>query len=149
MLRQLLLFLHLLSVIAWLGGMFFAYFCLRPAAAETLDPPRRLPLWVATFSRFLPAMAVAVLVILGTGLAMLLQVGMKQAPVGWHVMLGLGLVMSAVFAHVYAALFPRLRARSAASDWPGAAKALDGIRRLVALNLVLGVLVVAAAVSAR
>ena len=36
MLRQLLLLLHLLSAIAWLGGMFFAYYCLRPAAAEVL-----------------------------------------------------------------------------------------------------------------
>ena len=52
MLRQILLFVHLLGAIAWVGGMFFAYFCLRPAAMEVLDPPRRLPLWSATFARF-------------------------------------------------------------------------------------------------
>lgn len=149
MLRQGLLFVHLLCAIAWLGGMFFAYFCQRPAAAEVLEPPQRLPLWVATFARFLPSMGVAVLLLLASGLAMLLQVGMGSAPPGWHVMLALGLAMAAVFAYVYAVLFPSLRAHCAALAWPAAGQTLNRIRRLVGLNLVLGVLVVMAAVSAR
>jgi uncharacterized membrane protein len=149
MLGQLLILLHLLGAIAWLGGMFFAYFCLRPAAVEVLEPPRRLPLWSATFARFLPYTAVAVLFILATGLTMLVQAGFRQAPIGWHAMLALGLVMAAVFAYVYLALFPKLRDGCATSDWPAAAQALNGIRRLVALNLVLGICTVVAAISAR
>lgn len=149
MFRQALIFLHLLAAISWLGGMFFAYFCLRPAAAEVLQPPQRLPLWAATFARFLPAMAVAVLVLIASGLVMLLQVGFRQAPVGLHLMFALGLVMAAVFAHVWLRLFPRLRAHCAASAWPAAGQVLNRIRQLVAFNLALGVLVVAAAASAR
>ena len=149
MLRQLLILLHLLSAIAWLGGMFFAYFCLRPAAVEVLEPPKRLPLWVATFARFLPYMSVAVAVLLASGFSLLLAVGFRHAPIGWHVMMTLGLIMAAVFGYVYAVLYPRLRTHCSASAWPAAAQALNGIRQLVALNLVLGVCVVAAAVSAR
>ena len=149
MLRQLLLLLHLLGAIAWLGGMFFAYFCLRPAAAEVLNPPERLPLWSATFSRFLPYMAGAVVVILATGLSMLLSVGFSAAPVGWHVMFALGLVMAAVFGYIYFSLFPKLQSHCKAQAWPNAARALNRIRQLVAVNLVLGFLVVLAAVSAR
>lgn len=149
MLRQLLLFLHLTSAMAWMGGMFFAYFCLRPAAAELLEPPRRLPLWVAALGRFLPYTAAAVAILLLTGLAMLLQTGFRQAPVGWHLMLTLGLLMSAMFAYVYLALYPRLRDSCAASAWPAAAQALNRIRGLVAINLVLGLCTVAAAVVAR
>lgn len=149
MLRQTFLFVHLVSAITWLGGMFFAYFCLRPAAVETLKPPERLPLWTATFARFLPLMAVAVVLILATGLGMLLPVGMKSAPLGWHVMFGLGLVMAGVFGYVYLGLFPKLRAHCAASAWPAAGEALGRIRQLVALNLALGTVVVVAAVSAR
>lgn len=149
MLRQLLLLLHLLGAIAWLGGMFFAYFCLRPAAADVLKPPERLALWSATFSRFLPAMAVAVVALLATGLAMLLEVGFAAAPAGWHIMFALGLVMAAVFGHIYVSLFPALRAHCQAQAWPEAAQALNRIRQRVALNLVLGALVVLAAVSAR
>lgn len=149
MLRQALLLLHLLCAITWLGGMFFAYFCLRPAAAQVLPPPQRLPLWVATFSRFLPLMAGAVLLLLASGAAMLAQSGPRLAPTGWLVMMGLGGVMALVFAWVLLVLFPRLRARSAAQDWPAAAAVLNRIRQAVALNLALGLVVLGAAVSAR
>lgn len=149
MLRQALVLVHLLGAILWIGGMFFAYVCLRPAAAEVLDPPQRLPLWAATFARFLPAAGVAVLVLLASGVAMLAQTGFAQAPIGWYLMLALGLLMSAVFAHVYVVLYPKLRSACAAAAWPLAAQALNGIRRLVALNLVLGIVTVVAAISAR
>jgi uncharacterized membrane protein len=147
--RQPLIFLHLLGAMAWIGGMFFAYFCLRPAAGEVLQPPQRLPLWTAAFSRFLPYTAVAVAVLLATGFTLLAQTGFSQAPPGWHAMLALGLVMTAIFAWVYGVLFPALRRDCAAAAWPAAAQTLNRIRRLVALNLVLGVCTVAAAMTAR
>lgn len=149
MLRQTLLLVHLLSAIVWLGGMAFAYFCLRPSAAAVLPPPQRLPLWLATLTRFLRCVGVAVVLLLASGLTMLLQAGMRAAPLGWHVMFALGVAMAAVYALAHARWLPRLRARCAAADWPAAARALDAIRRLVALNLVLGAAVVLAAVSAR
>lgn len=148
-LRQLLLFVHLLAAMAWVGGMFFAYFCLRPAAAETLDPPKRLPLWAATFERFLRITAVAVVALLGSGLLMMQATGFGQAPPGWHVMMTLGLVMSVVFVVLYALHYPRFRRHCAASEWPAAAGVLNTMRRLVAVNLVLAVCTVAAAVFAR
>ena len=149
MLRQILLLVHLLGAIAWVGGMFFAYFCLRPAAVEVLDPPRRLPLWSATFARFLPYTAIAVVVMLASGLAMLLQTGLRLAPIGWHIMLTLGVVMTVIFGYVYGVLYPRLRDRCHAADWAAAAQALNRIRQLVAVNLLIGVCTVVAAISAR
>ena len=149
MIRQLLILLHLLGTFAWIGGMFFAHFCLRPAAVEVLDPPQRLPLMAAALSRFLRYAAIAVLVILASGGVMFARTGVGQAPVGWHVMAALGTVMAAVFAHIYLVLFPRLRTSVAAAAWPQAAQALDSIRRLVVLNLALGICTVVAAISAR
>jgi uncharacterized membrane protein len=134
---------------AWIGGMFFAYFCLRPAAAEVLEPPKRLPLWLATLARFLGYMSVAVFLVLTTGISMLLSVGVRAAPRGWHVMFGLGLVMALVYAYIHLGLLPKFRAHCAASTWPAAAQVLNSIRRLVAFNLTLGVVTVVAAVSAR
>ncbi|WP_157269680.1 CopD family protein [Azohydromonas aeria] len=147
--RQLLINLHLLAVILWLGGMFFAYFCLRPAAAQVLEPPQRLPLWSAVFSRFLPMVAAAVIVILVTGSSMMVQTGFRNAPPGWHVMAALGSVMAVIFAWIYLLLFPRLRRHCAASSWPEAARTLNAIRQLVGVNLALGVATVVAALSAR
>lgn len=147
--RSVLLLLHLLAAMAWVGGMFFAHFCLRPAAVHTLGPPQRLPLMAAALTRFLRAMAAAVPLVLLTGLAMLAQTGMAHAPWGWHAMLAIGLVMAVIYAFIHGRLLPHLRQHCAASAWPLAGQTLDRIRRLVMLNLALGVLTVAAAVLGR
>jgi len=148
-LHSALVALHVLSAIVWVGGMFFAHFCLRPAAAETLEPPKRLPLMEATLRRFFAYVAAAVAVLLSTGFLLLAQVGFKAAPMGWHVMFGLGIVMALVFVYIWRVQFARFRAHCAASAWPAAGQVLNGIRLLVSVNLVLGVCTVVAAVTAR
>ena len=148
MVRQFLLFLHLSGVIVWVGGMSFAYFCLRPAAGALLEPPRRLALWVAVFEPFFRIVAGAVAVILASGFAMFADAA-APVPRGWYFMMSFGVAMAVVFGYVYGALYPRLRAHCAASAWPQAAAVLDAIRQLVAANLVLAALAVAGAVSAR
>lgn len=149
MLRQFLIFLHLSGVIVWVGGMVFAYFCLRPAAARVLEPQQRLPLWAATFGLFFRFVGIAIGFIFLSGFAMLFQTGFAFAPIGWYVMLALGFAMAGVFGHIDRKLYPVLRRHCDASDWTAAAAALNGIRRMVALNLVLAVCTVAAALSAR
>lgn len=145
MFRDLLIFLHLAGVVVWVGGMFFAHFCLRPAALRLLEPPQRLPLWAATLGAFLRYTAVAVVLILLSGFALFLGTGFRQAPIGWHVMMGIGLVMAGIFAWVYGVLYPRLRRHAEAGAWPEAGAALNGIRRLVTANLVLALATIAAA----
>ena len=149
MLRQILILLHLSSAIVWVGGMFFAYFCLRPAAAGLLEPPARLTLWVATFDRFFRYTAYAVAIILASGIAMFLQTGGQRAPLGWHVMAALGLAMTLVFAYVYGVLYPKLKQHCDGAAWPAAAAVLNRIRRLVGINLVLAACTVAAAALSR
>jgi len=58
--------IHLLGVIAWVGGMFFMVACLRPAAGA-LDPPQRVSLMRAAIGRFLDVAGVAALLVLATG----------------------------------------------------------------------------------
>ena len=41
---------HILGAVVWVGGMFAAYMCLRPAAGP-LEPPARLKLWRAGVSQ--------------------------------------------------------------------------------------------------
>jgi hypothetical protein len=71
---------------------------------------------------------------------------MALAPKGWHVMLGLGFVMFAVFGHLYFVPFRRLERSTLVADWPRAAKQLATIHRLVLTNFALGWLAVAAVV---
>jgi uncharacterized membrane protein len=141
--------LHIAGVLVWVGGMFFAWMCLRPVAAQQLEPPARLRLWAAVFARFFPWVWVAVAAILASGLWTLLQVGMRQAPLYWHLMLTLGLVMSGIFVYVVAVPYARLRAAVAAQNWPAGGQALGRIRQLVGLNLLLGFATVAVATLGR
>jgi uncharacterized membrane protein len=87
-------------------------------------------------------LSIAALLITGTG--MLMAVGMKAAPIGWHVMLGIGLLMFALFGHVYFGPFKRLKLAVAASDWPEAGRRLGQIQAIVKTNFVLGWLAIAA-----
>lgn len=141
----LLLLLHLSGVIVWVGGMFFALFCLRPAVAAQLPPPQRLPLLAAVLGRFFAAVAVSVVLVLGSGFACLALAGFGQAPLYWHLMAGGGLLMAVIFAVVRFRHYPRLTAGVAAGDWPAAGAAMEGIRRLVVVNLLLGAATVAVA----
>lgn len=144
-----LVFVHIASVVVWVGGMFFAYFCLRPVAGAQLQPPQRLPLWSAVFQRFFPWVWIAVALILASGLTMILQVGFGAAPLHWHLMLAVGLVMMLVFLHVYFAPFRRLQREVAGQRWQAAGAALNQIRQLVALNLGLGFVTIAIATLGR
>ncbi len=75
---------------------------------------------------------------------MLLSVGMKAAPIGWHLMFGIGLLMFALFGHVYFGPFKRLKLAVTASDWPEAGRRLGQIQAIVKTNFVLGWLAIAA-----
>lgn len=136
-------FLHVLAAIAWLGGISFMLFALRPAAAA-LPPPQRLALMAQTLQRFFRLVWVTLLVLLLTGVAMLLGVGMKNAPAGWHAMLGIGLVMFALFGHLYFGPFRRLKLAVSAADWPEGGRRAGQIATLATVNLALGVLAIAA-----
>jgi uncharacterized membrane protein len=137
--------LHLLAAMLWIGGMAFALFALRPAAVETLQPPQRLPLMSASLGRFFRLVMIAVLILLGTGLHMLFAAGgFATARPGVHVMFSGGIVMMLIFGYAAHMCAPKMRRHVAAAEWPLAAVQLDRIRKLVMVNLVLGVLIVMA-----
>ena len=144
--HALMKFLHLVAAIAWLGGVSFMLFALRPAATALLAPPQRLPLIAQVLRRFFVLVWLAVGILLLTGLAMLLQVGMKNAPLGWHLMLGCGLLMFALFGHLYFGPFRRLKLAVAASDWPEGGRRTGQIATLAMVNLALGALAIAAVI---
>ena len=143
--------LHALAAMIWVGGMFFAYMALRPVAATLLEPPLRLPLWAQTFARFFPWVWAAVITLPAAGYLLVgrLYGGLAGAPVHVHLMQGLGWVMIALFAYVYFLPYRRLQAAVAAADWPAGGAALARIRRIVGINLILGLIVVAVATGGR
>lgn len=150
MLYALLKTIHLLSLMAWVGGMFFTLYCLRPAL-PLLEGPLRLRLMQDVLRRFFAVVGVAIVAVLVSG-AWMIASQMRAAatagvafnmPLDWHAMVVLGLVMVLVFGHIRFVLYRRLQRAVAALAWADGAAALGQIRRWVTLNLVLGVVIVA------
>ncbi|MFL9815157.1 CopD family protein [Stutzerimonas sp. VN223-3] len=142
--------LHVLAAVVWVGGMFFAWMVLRPAAVSELQAPERLKLWAEVFRRFFiwVWVTIAVLPISGIGMWHMRFDGLAAAPRYVHIMAGLFLVMLALFLRIQLLQLPELKRAVAAQNWPEGGAALGRIRKLVGINLLLGLLVVALA-SAR
>jgi len=149
MLYALLKLLHLGSVVVWIGGMFFAHFCMRPAAMN-LPPPVRVPFMADALGRFFAIVLWLSLAAVGSGVAMVMRVAQTTRQTGapfhmtldWMAMSVLGLVMLAIFGHIRFVLYKRLQRAVAAQDWPAGGAALGVIRSWVMVNLVIGTLIV-------
>lgn len=150
MLYPILKTLHLLGVIVWLGGMVFGHFFLRPAAAA-LEPAVRVRFMHNVLGRFFNAVLVIVVLVLASGTWLIGQVARQVVqsgahftmPVEWMVMAGLGGAMALIFGFIRWVPYRRLGRAVAAANWADGAAALGQIRTWVAVNLVLGVVIVA------
>jgi uncharacterized membrane protein len=134
---------HVLCAVLWVGGMFFAYVVLRPSLS-VLEPIQRIALHTQVFRRFFLVVWHAMPLILITGFAVLFGFRGGLTAVGWnvHVMMLLGLIMSAIFLVIVFGPYARFRR---ATDRNRAAAAIESIRKLIAINLVLGIITIVVA----
>ena len=138
--------LHLIAGIVWLGGMTFMLFALRPAALATLEAQSRAQLMGQVWRRFFTLVLAAIVVLFATGThlytqtfrAARLATGEGSVPLGWNVMLVLGLSMMLIFGHIYFAGFKKYKRAVAAGEWPLAAKAAGLIHTMTVINFSLG-----------
>jgi uncharacterized membrane protein len=139
MIADLLLVLHVLGAVLWVGGMFFALAVLRPSIA-VIPVDARLELHRQVFQRFFRVIWHVMPVMLVTGFAMVFLVygGFSSAPWNINVMALLGLAMSAIFLGLYFGPWAAFRRN-------GEPALIDRIRRLVQVNLALGLVVVVVA----
>ena len=142
--------IHALTAVIWIGGMFFAYMVLRPAAGA-LEPSQRLQLWDGCFERFFKWVWVAIVVLPASGYWIIFGVwgGLQGAGMHVHAMQTIGIVMILIFLYLYFAPYRRFRDAVAASDWPTAGTHLNRIRQLEGTNLILGLIIVVAGVTGR
>jgi uncharacterized membrane protein len=147
---SLLLILHALSAVVWVGGMFFARLVLGPAAGS-LEPGPRLTLWSHVLDRFFTWVIAAIILLLLTGYALVFSVygGFRGVGLHVHLMQGIGILMMLLFLHLYFAPWRRFQAAVARQDWAEGGLQLRQIRMIVTINLVLGIIVVAIGSSGR
>ncbi len=150
-LKAVSLTLHILSAVIWVGGMFFAYMILRPVAGQQFEPPQRLTLWVAVFKKFFPIVWLSVILLPLTGYNLIFSNwgDFSATPLYIHIMNGLGIIMILIYMHVFFAPYKRLSQAVAAEDWPTGGKKLNQIRKLIAINLSIGLVVISLAALGR
>jgi uncharacterized membrane protein len=131
--------LHLLFAVLWVGGLFFAYVVLRPSMVA-IEPPQRMLLHTRVFKKFFLVVWHAMPLIIITGFAMLgLRWDIATLPWQINAMMGLGLLMAAVFLAIFFGPYRQFRRTT---DRNRMASSLDTIRKLVGVNLILGLLTV-------
>jgi len=142
--------LHALAAAIWVGGMFLVYVCLRPVVHD-MDPQPRLKLMAGVFGKFFPWVMMSVVILLATGYYLLMVTfgGFAGAGVHIHIMHLIGLIMFALFLHLYFAPWRRMRAAVAQEDWTKAGAQVNTIRIIVLVNLSLGLATVAIGSSGR
>lgn len=127
--------LHLLCAVLWVGGMFFAYVVLRPSMAA-IDAPQRMLLHTRVFKKFFLVIWHAMPVAIISGFAMIgLRWNMAAAPWQINAMMGLGVLMGVVFLAIFFGPYRQFRRTT---DRNRMTSSLDSIRKLIGVNLVLG-----------
>lgn len=144
------LFIHLLCAAFWVGGMATMHFAVRPSAVATLEPPLRLRMMAATLRRFFVGVDASVTLLFATGVAMILAGGGFRG-LHWRIeaMMSIAIVMLAIYVYIRASVFGAMRRAVDESAWPAAAARLNTVRKLVTVNLVLGVIVFGVATIGR
>ena len=94
--------------------------------------------------RFFLWVWLAVVVILLSGGYLLGHAGAQAAPLGWHLMAGIGTLMCLIFGHIFFSPYRRLQAAVAAANWPEGGRRANQIALLVTVNFWFGWLAIAA-----
>jgi uncharacterized membrane protein len=132
---------HLLSVIIWVGGMFFAHMVLRGAISKALEPEFRLPLMLKVFDAFFPWVWISMILILASGYWMLFFVYETETTFWLSFMSVAGTLMAAIFVFIYAIPYHQFSTALQSQDMPRAVASITLIRQLILTNLVLGLLI--------
>lgn len=130
--------LHLLGVIVWVGGMFFAHMVLRVALNRMLEPHERLQLMLKVFDGFFPWVWVSVILILASGYWMLFVQYQTETTTWLSFMSMVGTLMAAIFVFIYAIPYHQLSTSLKTKDMVKAVASISLIRQLILTNLILG-----------
>lgn len=137
----LVLAIHILAVIVWLGGMFFLTVVL-DTGASLPDRSAALSSWERALSRFLPWGLLSLGMILATGVTLVFSVfgGYAHIPNIHRVNMLIGIPAIALFVYLCVLPWRRLRRAAFVHDTATVEKTMGQAKILLAIILTLGLL---------
>lgn len=138
MVTGLVLAIHILAVIIWLGGLFFLVVVLGPSA-KSLDAAAASSFWYGTLSRSLAWgwLSLALIVVTGVAMVFLVFGGYGYIPNIHRVNMAIGIPAIALYGYVYLVPWRQFSRAVRSNDRVVAAKKLRQVRTLLATILVL------------
>lgn len=142
--RGVLVSLHVIAAVIWVGGIFFMQVIMRKVTSD-LEGPQRQAIMSKVFTFFFQWVWVAVITILVTGFGIIFGVYGGFGGMPWesfkrvHLMTALGLIMSLVFTYIYFLPYRSLMKARAEGDMKKAAGQVTYIRTFGSVQLVLGI----------
>ena len=135
----LVLAIHTVAAVVWVGGMFFAVTTLHPALGS-LPLEARLTLQKRVLERFFHWVAISIVTLLATGYGVVFfgYQGFATAGLHIHIMQATGLTMVLLFILMWSMPWQEFRHAINAGQTEAAAKALARIRLIMRVNLGFG-----------
>ncbi len=136
--------IHSLSAVVWIGGIFFILFIALPAAKQTLEQPGKF--MSAASKRFVPIANIGILLVILSGIVMSILLGKFPNTVLWTQTLFIKIMIASIMAgiHFYRGLIltpkiTRLTSEGGSSEQIGKLQGLS--LNLVKTNFTMGIIV--------
>lgn len=147
----LIVFLHIISAIIWVGGMIVIRFAVHYSMQEIEDPKIKLGRTLENLRRFFNMVIPSIALLLITAIIMILALGFKGTPLYNYVILKeiIWTVMTIIFVAIY---IKRNKAQKAFNngEFPVAKKHLEPLAKyLIPTNIVLGLIAVILGITLR
>lgn len=147
----LIIFLHVLSAIIWIGGMIVIRFGVHYSMQKIEEPKQRLGRTLENLQRFFNMVIVSIVLLLLTAIIMILAIDFKQTSLYSIVILkeAIWIVMTLIFAFIY---LKRQKAQKAFDngDFLNAKNHLEPLAKyLIPINIILGLFAVLFGITLR
>lgn len=140
---RIILFIHVLFAVTWIGGMVAIRFALHPSLAVIDSGQKRLELTIATLNKFFLMVSTAIVFIGITGIIMMLGIGFKSVPTLYltvHIKSQIWMLMAVVYGIIYFK-FTKAKKMFELGDLDGAKQKLAPLAKwLIPINIFLGLI---------
>lgn len=142
---RLIVFIHVLSVVVWVGGMIAIRFALHPSLTVIDDTSKKQELMIGVLNRFFLMVSTAIVFAGLTGITMMVGIGFKGVPdlyVAVHIKTQIWIVMAIVYGVIYYR-FAKAKKFFEAGNNEMTAKYLAPLAKvLIPINIFLGVVAI-------
>lgn len=138
-----LVVLHLLFALIWVGGMFYAVL-IQHYAIQFLEAPKKIEYLVGALSRFFKWVWLSSIIVILSGWRLYMIIKAGGGDIQWHIhlMLSIGNIMFVIFVILYIFFFQKLKKAFLNKEFPIAAAILKKMRLIIITNLILGLTLV-------